>query len=802
MSTFSPRRPARPLDADEQRRLTPVRERLLAWFSTQPGQTVRREAFFALVASAGEAERLLQAEGGFVEFAVSAEGVTGARWVRPAAAPAGAAEAVARAVVAGEANRLWEALRPLCGDVLRHGAQDGPTARQYVMARSYLTTAAAVRLGLPARTLEAAVEANALPGFTDPRGRVRLAAAGVEAAAESEAQWESLAAWAILAVRDIALVSGLADDVVRGRLAKAGFSRTAPRWGQVRGQWGLPVSLRAFRELAAQRRGEWRAAVETETRRSLEAALAAEKAARAASAEERHLLRQRLLQVFPAWQAGRRPGQQVTLHLGPTNSGKTHDALNILVQAGSGWYLAPLRLLAHEVFDTLNRRGVPCNLVTGEIAVAVPGAQITASTIEMFNPQASGACTVIDEAHMLADESRGWAWTQALMESQAPDIRVIGAPSVAGLARRLAAAAGLPVETQLHERLAPLSVAAQPWSLAALPRHTILVAFSRERVLGLKTELERTHNRAVSVIYGALPPEVRSKQAARFADGETDLCVATDAVGMGLNLPANQVCFFEVTKFDGQQRRPLSAHEVRQIAGRAGRFGLADAGRVGALNREDLEFVRSSLAEPEAPLQHARVAPTAEALAVLPGTLEAKLRQWTEMNSIPDLWRGLLRATDLTDSIAMAHLLRPADVAAIGEAAALSLIRAPATDGNLEYWQRCAAAIVRRQPMPRPFPAPDEIRDAAALSAAEDHIRCADVYLWLSRRPEFSRAAPAAAAVRERRAEVADALDGALRRRVQVARRCRVCGRHLPVTHRFNLCDRCFRGRRNSLDFG
>ncbi|MBP7692950.1 MAG: hypothetical protein KA764_13590, partial [Anaerolineales bacterium] len=141
MSTFSPRRPARPLDADEQRRLTPVRERLLAWFSTQPGQTVRREAFFALVASAGEAERLLQAEGGFVEYAVSAEGVTGARWVRPAAAPAGAAEAVARAVVAGEANRLWEALRPLCGDVLRHGAQDGPTARQYVMARSYLTTA-------------------------------------------------------------------------------------------------------------------------------------------------------------------------------------------------------------------------------------------------------------------------------------------------------------------------------------------------------------------------------------------------------------------------------------------------------------------------------------------------------------------------------------------------------------------------------------------------------------------------------------------------------------------------------------
>src|SRR5690606_32826223 len=123
-----------------------------------------------------------------------------------------------------------------------------------------------------------------------------------------------------------------------------------------------------------------------------------------------------------------------------------------------------------------------------------------------------------------------------------------------------------------------------------LPPRTILVAFSRQMVLQLKGELERAKRR-VSVVYGNLPPEVRRKQADRFANGETEICIATDAVGMGLNLPADYVCFFELEKFDGKQVRYLTPSEVQQIGGRAGRFGLSKAGEIGATNKQDLKLV-------------------------------------------------------------------------------------------------------------------------------------------------------------------------------------------------------------------
>src|SRR5260370_42336236 len=118
----------------------------------------------------------------------------------------------------------------------------------------------------------------------------------------------------------------------------------------------------------------------------------------------------------------------------------------------------------------------------------------------------------------------------------------------------------------------------------------MVVGLSREIVLGLKVELERM-GRSVSVVYGNLPPEVRRRQAARFAAGETEICVATDAVGMGLNLPADNVCFYELEKFDGKDVRTLTTNEVRQIGGRAGRYGLSQEGLIGALTANNVTRV-------------------------------------------------------------------------------------------------------------------------------------------------------------------------------------------------------------------
>lgn len=768
------------------------RDRLSAWLAEQPAQTARREAFLEQAGDAQAAQALLARRDDFVPFSVTVLQRT-SHWVRRAGAPAAAAEAAAREQAAETENKLWQACLPEAGGELRPGARDGHSAHTRVVARTYTLHAAAQRLDLAAGAVLAAVREGALPSFTDPAGQLRLAAAGVEEAANSEASWEALAAHESLSAQDIALASGMAHRVVREHLQAAGLSKARPLWGEVRGQWGLPDSLRDFRRQAEARRLAREEAAEAERREERARARAQALAELEAAEREQSELRQRLLTVFPAWDTAARTGQLLTLHVGPTNSGKTYAALQHLVAAGRGWYLAPLRLLAHEVFELLNNGGTRCHLLTGEESIRVPGAQITASTIEMFSPSPDEACTIIDEAHMLADEQRGWAWTRALMEARAPDLHVISAPVAGPLVERLAAAAGIRLLRVEHERLTPLTVSPRPWSLDKLPPQTILVAFSRAMSLGLKSELERQHRRRVSIIYGDLPPEVRRRQAGRFAGGETEICVATDAVGMGLNLPADHVCFFEVEKFDGRQRRTLSPTEVRQIGGRAGRFGLSRAGLVGALNPADLAVVRRSLEGPEASLTVARVAPSPEALALLPGTLAERLRQWTELRSIPDNWRQLLRPVGLADAIELAELLTPREVETLGEADALLLVRAPTSNDTRDYWRVCAQAIVRHRAMPLPPEAPAPIRTAAQLTEVELSIRCADIYLWLSQRRPFAKVAPEAAAVREARAVATREVDAALQRRIDTTRRCRNCGRPLPTRHRFNLCTACYR---------
>lgn len=143
------------------------------------------------------------------------------------------------------------------------------------------------------------------------------------------------------------------------------------------------------------------------------------------------------------------------------------------------------------------------------------------------------------------------------------------------------------------------------------------------------------------------------------------------------------------------------------------------------------------------------MAPVPEALALLPGTLAEKLRQWTELPSIPDNWRQLLRPVGLADAIELAELLTPRDVAALGDEEALLLVRAPADTDTQDYWRACAQAIVRRRAMPLPPEAPEHIRSAAQLTEAEVSIRAADIYLWLSQRRPFAGSAPDAAEVRE-----------------------------------------------------
>lgn len=278
--------------------------------------------------------------------------------------------------------------------------------------------------------------------------------------------------------------------------------------------------------------------------------------------------------------------RQVTLYVGPPNSGKTHAAFERLAQAASGAYLAPLRLLALEGRDRLVARGVPCSLLTGEENVPAPGARVVSSTIEMVGTNTVIDVAVIDEAQMIFDGSRGWAWTQAIVAVPASEVIVICSAYAVPAIENLLGLCGERCTVRHFERKQYVQLLPQPVPLPSLTLGDAVVAFSRRDVLMLRDQIAAAGH-PVSVIYGALPPEVRKREAERFAEGASHILVATDAIGMGLNLPIRRVLFSTMTKFDGIDDRPLGESEVHQIAGRAGRFGIHEEGFVGVLTEAE-----------------------------------------------------------------------------------------------------------------------------------------------------------------------------------------------------------------------
>lgn len=311
--------------------------------------------------------------------------------------------------------------------------------------------------------------------------------------------------------------------------------------------------------------------------------------------------------------------RRITLVTGPTNSGKSHTALDRLAGAASGMALAPLRLLAHEFREKLAGRGVAASLSTGEERMPVPGSRHLAATVEMCPYRDPVDVAVVDEAQMLYDRDRGAAWTAAIMGAPARDVFVLGAPDAVPMVQRIAALCGDPVEEVTLKRKGPLRAARAPVRLGDLGPGDALIAFSRRDVLDLRAELVKRGKR-VAVVYGALSPEVRRAEAARFNSGQADILVATDAIGMGLNLDIRRVVFSTLRKFDGESRRELTSQEVKQIGGRAGRYGKHEEGIVAVLaSGGSPETIARLLAAPPEPPEDLRpqVQPDADIVAAV-----------------------------------------------------------------------------------------------------------------------------------------------------------------------------------------
>jgi len=284
--------------------------------------------------------------------------------------------------------------------------------------------------------------------------------------------------------------------------------------------------------------------------------------------------------------------RSVTLYVGPPNSGKTHAAFERLAEAHDGAYLAPLRLLALEGRDRLAARGVACSLLTGEENVPAPHARVVSSTIEMVGTNKPIDVAVIDEAQMIFDPARGWAWTQAIVGVPANEVIIICSAYAVPAIESLLGLCGERCTVRHFGRKQHVDMLAHPVPIGSLKLGDAVVAFSRRDVLMLRDQIAAAGH-PVSVIYGALPPEVRRREAERFAQGDSHILVATDAIGMGLNLPIRRVLFSTMTKFDGQDDRPLNESEVHQIAGRAGRFGIHEEGFVGVLEEAEPSAART-----------------------------------------------------------------------------------------------------------------------------------------------------------------------------------------------------------------
>lgn len=470
------------------------------------------------------------------------------------------------------------------------------------------------------------------------------------------------------------------------------------------------------------------------------------------------------------------------LHLGPTNSGKTYQALQRFRRVPRGIYLAPLRLLAYEVFERTNAEGVPCNMITGEEEIRIDGAMHQASTVEIMNPDEYYHVAVIDECQMIADKDRGGAWTAAILGVQAQEVHLCAPAYAKDLLVDLIMYCGDSYEIQIHERATPLKMDAGHFVFPTSVRnHDALIVFSKKNVLAVAAELQREGIKA-SVVYGALPYEVRQQEMAKFVSGETKVVVATDAIGMGLNLPAKRVVFLETEKYDGITRRLLQPEEVKQIAGRAGRKGIFDVGFVAAEYKK--KYVEKCMMKESKPLTKARLS-FQEQLIHIEGHLSEIMEKW---NSIPDT--GFFEKGDISEKI---KLCKNLEQYSDNKKMIMRFLDIPFNerDKNLvALWEQMFLAELRGENLMMSLEAPEiPGEDPENLQALEDlYSACDLVYGYCRMRGDHEGMDK----VMDYRKLICTRIISLLAKQELPGKTCRRCQKELRWNYPYQICDDCY----------
>ncbi|MEP9372234.1 helicase-related protein [Mesorhizobium sp. KR1-2] len=369
-------------------------------------------------------------------------------------------------------------------------------------------------------------------------------------------------------------------------------------------------------------------------------------------------------------------GRDVTAVLGPTNTGKTHLAIERMVAHESGVIGLPLRLLAREVYTRVCEKVGAHNvaLVTGEEKIIPPTARYSVCTVEAMPRETNAAFVAIDEVQLAGDLERGHIFTDRILHLRGrQETLLLGAATMRGILERLLK--GISVVTR--PRLSHLAYAGSK-KLTRLPRRSAIVAFSADEVYAI-AELIRRQRGGAAVVLGALSPRTRNAQVALYQSGDVDYLVATDAIGMGLNLDVDHVAFAQNRKFDGFQFRDLNPAELGQIAGRAGRhmrdgaFGVT--GQVDPFAEELVEKIESHDFDPVKVLQWRTAQFDFASIDALKRSIETVAPV-----------EGLTRALPAVDAQALEYLSRDPDITR----------RAGRRDRVALLWDVCALPDYRR----------------------------------------------------------------------------------------------------------
>ncbi len=288
--------------------------------------------------------------------------------------------------------------------------------------------------------------------------------------------------------------------------------------------------------------------------------------------------------------------QRIVALLGPTNTGKTHVAIEKMLEYKTGIFGLPLRLLAREVYDKcVNQVGIDkVALITGEEKIIPSTALYFICTVESMPKDKEAEFIAIDEIQMCADRERGHIFTERMLESRGTKLTMfLGSQVMENLIKELVR----DVEFEKRERYSKLSYSGIK-KISRLERKVAIIAFSIEEVYAI-AELVRRQKGGAAVIMGSLSPKTRNSQVGLYQSGDVDYLIATDAIGMGLNMDINEIYFSNLKKFDGKKTRRLNLIEMSQIAGRAGRFkndgGFGTTGDCETLNSDEIEKIEKHL---------------------------------------------------------------------------------------------------------------------------------------------------------------------------------------------------------------